>query len=78
MKISHMKDTQKIISIFVPREEFAAGPVDVTAKLYAYLPETGLEGIKYMMPTSTEHGTYFNIVVVEKKEKNKGVVGFTS
>ncbi len=73
-----MKDQQKIISIFVGKEEFAKGPIDITQKLYDYMPEDNIEGIKYMMPSSTEGGIYFNIVVIEKRDKSKGVLGFTS
>lgn len=71
-----MEDRQRIISIYVPQDEFAQGNVDVTEKLYQIIPRDHVEVIKYMMPSATESGVYFTIVVIEKTENAKPGMGF--
>lgn len=71
-----MKDRQRIISLYVKQEEFAQGNVDVTEKLYQIVEEAKVETIKYMMPSATETGVYFTIVIVEKTENAKSGMGF--
>ena len=67
---------EKIISLYVSKEEFYEGQYDVTEKLYKIIPKDDIEGIKYMVPSSTEAGIYFTLVIFLKKEKNKGGVGY--
>lgn len=71
-----MKEKQKIITLYFETKAFEQGAVDVTAKLYEMIPEDQIEGIKYIVPSSTEQGIYFTVVIIEKKEKQKGVLGF--
>lgn len=71
-----MKEKQKIITLYFETKAFDMGSVDVTEKLYEIIPEDQIEGIKYIVPNSTEHGIYFTVVIIEKKEKQKGVLGF--
>ncbi|MDX2248463.1 MAG: hypothetical protein SF052_16890 [Bacteroidia bacterium] len=71
-----MKDRQRIITLYFETKAFENGSVDVTTKLYEIVPEDQIEGIKYIVPSSTEQGIYFTIVIVEKKEKQKGILGF--
>ena len=71
-----MKDKQRIISLYFSKEEFESGAVDVTERLYEKYPREDIEAIKYMMPSSTENGIYFTVVVLDKKEKEKAVMGF--
>lgn len=72
----YMKDRQKIVSLYVNREAFEAGAVDVTELFHQRVPAEQVESIKYMMPNATEQGIYFTIVYLPKEEKTKGVVGF--
>ncbi|MEZ4850950.1 MAG: hypothetical protein R3B93_20485 [Bacteroidia bacterium] len=71
-----MKDKQRIISLYFDKKEFESGAIDVTEKLYEKYPRETIEAIKYMMPTSTESGIYFTIVVIDQREKEKKVMGF--
>lgn len=71
-----MKDRQKILSLYFDKEAFETGSIDVTQKLYEIVPEEQVEGIKYIIPSSTETGIYFTVAIIEKKEKTKGVLGF--
>ncbi|TAE50310.1 MAG: hypothetical protein EAZ89_12345 [Bacteroidetes bacterium] len=71
-----MKDRQRVISIFIDRKTYEAGHVDITEKLYELIPADSVEGIKYVMPSATETGIYYTVVLVDKKEVEKGVMGF--
>lgn len=67
---------QRIISLYIEREAYESGSVDITEKLHEVIPEDDIEGIKFIMPASTETGIYFTIVVIEKKKDAKGPMGF--
>lgn len=67
---------ERIISLRVSEVEFANGPVDVTARLYEVIPEDQIEAIKYMVPNATESGIYFTVVLIQKKVKQKGIMGY--
>ncbi len=67
---------ERIISLYTDKDTFAKGAFDVTEKLYEVIPESEVEAIKYMVPSSTESGVYFTIVVIEKEDKDTGRVGF--
>lgn len=69
---------ERIISIFADKATFDQGSFDVTKKLYEIIPEEDIEAIKYVMPSSTPEGIYFTVVLLDKKEKGKGQVGFKS
>ncbi|MDX2283966.1 MAG: hypothetical protein NW241_07370 [Bacteroidia bacterium] len=71
-----MKDRQRVLSIFVDKAAYEAGPVDITERLYQIIPAEAVEGIKYVMPSSTETGIYYTVVIVEKKEPEKAAMGF--
>ncbi len=68
--------SERIISIFADKATFEKGSFDVTKKLYEIIPEDDIEAIKYVMPSSTPEGIYFTVVLLDKKEKGKGQVGF--
>lgn len=67
---------ERIISLYVDRETYNEGAFDVTEKLYQIIPQDEIEAIKYMMPSGTETGIYFTIVLLEKKERDTRKVGF--
>lgn len=67
---------ERIISLYVDKDIYENGAFDVTEKLYQIIPQDEIEAIKYMMPSSTESGIYFNIVLIEKKEREARKVGF--
>ena len=71
-----MQDRQRIISIYVSKKEFETGNIDVTERLYQEIDREKVDTIKYMMPSATEHGMYFTIVVIEKTENAKSGMGF--
>lgn len=68
---------ERIISLYVDKDIYENGAFDVTEKLYQIIPQDEIEAIKYMMPSSTEAGIYFNIVLIEKKEREARKVGFS-
>lgn len=67
---------ERIISLYVDRDVYEDGAFDVTEKLYQIVPQDEIEAIKYMVPSSTESGIYFTIVLLEKKERDTRKVGF--
>jgi len=67
---------ERIISLYVDREVYENGAFDVTEKLYQTIPSDEIEAIKYMVPSSTETGIYFTIVLIEKKDRDTRKVGF--
>ncbi len=67
---------ERIISLYVDKDIYENGAFDVTEKLYQTIPQEEIEAIKYMMPSSTESGIYFTIVLIEKKERDTRKVGF--
>lgn len=67
---------ERIVSLYVDREVYENGAFDVTEKLYQTVPKDEIEAIKYMVPSSTEAGIYFTIVLIGKKDKDTGKVGF--
>lgn len=67
---------QRILTFFFTREEFASGPMDINEKVKAVVPEENIQDIKYFMQSATETGVYFTVVLIEKKDKEKGLVGF--
>ncbi len=67
---------ERIISLFIENEAYFEGSFDVTAKLYEVVPQEEIEAIKYMVPSSTDRGIFFTIVLISKKEKQAGIVGF--
>lgn len=67
---------ERIVSLYVDQEVFEDGAFDVTQKLYQIVPEDEIDSIKYMVPSSTENGIYFTIVLIGKKDKDTGRVGF--
>lgn len=71
-----MKDRQRIVSLFFEKGSFKPGHIDVTEKLYEIIPKEDIEAIKYMMPSATEAGIYFTIVLMEKKESKPSILGF--
>ncbi|WNJ20724.1 hypothetical protein [Pontibacter sp. G13] len=71
-----MTDRQRIISIYVSNEEFSDGSLDITEKVYQHIPKEEVEVIKYMMPSSTEKGIYYTVVLLTKEVKEKGTLGF--
>jgi hypothetical protein len=75
---SAMKDQQKVLSLYFDQAAYADGAVDITAKFYEHVPSEQVESIKYVTTDATEGGIYFTVVYLEKKEKQKGVMGFTS
>lgn len=76
--INHMKDRQKVRSLFFPREAYEPGSIDVTEKFFAEVPAEEVEAIKYVTTDATEAGIYFTVVYLAKEEKKKGVMGFTN
>lgn len=62
--------------MYVDRDTYEEGAFDVTEKLYKTIPQDEIEAIKYMMPSSTEAGIYFTIVLIEKKDRDTRKVGF--
>lgn len=67
---------EKIVSLYVDRAAYENGAYDVTEKLYQMVPREEIEAIKYMVPTSTEAGIYFTVVLIEKKDRDAGKMGF--
>lgn len=67
---------QRILTFFITHEEFAAGAVDINEKVKAVIPEENIQDIKYFMQSATESGLYFTVALIEKKDKEKGLVGF--
>lgn len=67
---------QRILTFFFTKEEFAAGPLDINQKIQAIVPEENIQDIKYFMQSATDNGLYFSVALIEKKDKQKGVVGF--
>ena len=67
---------QRIISLYLEKEAYESGSVDITEKLHEIVPKDEIEGIKFIMPSSTETGIYFTIVLIEKKEEGKNSMGF--
>jgi thymidylate synthase ThyX len=71
-----MEDRQRIISLFVEKSEVEKNGFDVTDKLYQKIARDRVEAIKYVMPSATESGIYFTIVILEKTENAKQGMGF--
>ncbi|MDP5170179.1 MAG: hypothetical protein NWR72_08030 [Bacteroidia bacterium] len=67
---------EKIVSLYVDQDAYVKGTFDVTERLYQLVPEEEIESIKYIVPSSTESGIYFTIVLIEKRDKTTGKVGF--
>lgn len=74
----NMKDRQKVLSLYFPKEEYEDGAIDVTEKFFARVDSDQVDAIKYVTTDATEGGIYFTVVYLEKKEKEKGVMGFTN
>ena len=71
-----MEDRQRALSFFIPKEDYAKGPQDITEKLYAEVDQETIEGIKYIMHTASTDGVYYTVVFVQKRKEEERVVGF--
>lgn len=73
-----MEDRQRALSFFIPKEDYANGPQDITEKLYEVVPRDSVDAIKYIMHTASTDGVYYTVVFVQKRDEKERVVGFSS
>lgn len=72
-----MEDRQRVISLFVAKDQYKDGPVDITEILYQKVEQAKVDAIKYVMHTASEEGLYYTVVYISKKEDKESVVGFS-
>lgn len=70
---TNMKKKDRIISLFIDKETYAQGKVELTEKLYEIVPKDQIEGIKYIIPSATENGIYYTIHILEKQDSSSNL-----